>query len=648
MGSKEKLYAAYKTGFLGEDILNTYFSFLANIILDNNVYLIDEHEIVDLFEKRYELKLPVPFVKQVLGVGVKNGAIINDHGKYIVSTPELSEYRFNTDEFEKNWAELIKQYEKYCLDNKIKFPAQGTEAFILEMIDCSDDSILAGDKLESDFGMNPNEYAWYSFIKKCSQESPILFEFIAAICASNITKQALFYAGEAMEDYSRLNVYLDSPMIFALLGMDISERTAAYKMLVQDMQQAGCHLHVLDHNFQEVEGIIERAAVWAQSNQYDIRKASNAARFFHDNQMNSQDITEFCGNVEAELNKLGITIKTTDYDIYQNDFQENERELFDMVKSKYEEQQLSITEKEDSIRIDVRSIIMIYRERRGQTATRINAAGHLMLTTNNAIANVSKKFESNRSINAGHIPACISADLFGAVLWLSSPMELGKYQQKRLLADCYGFLQPDRELLDRYIKSLEEARNADEIDDKKFLLLKSHPVVRETLMNITHGDYARFSSTTYIEVYDEIVAQSKREYEEEAALHEKTKSDLGLAKKANEELHGKIEILKQEKKDNEEQLAGKISELENQLSAIRELVVLVVGWLSTFLFVGIPYICLIALLELLKTNYTDITINSFVCVIGLLILGAIAVVIFQKGKQYCFKKVREIVYKDNN
>ena len=76
--------------------------------------------------------------------------------------------------------------------------------------------------------------------------------------------------------------------------------------------------------------------------------------------------------------------------------------------------------------------------------------------------------------------------------------------------------------------------------------------------------------------------------------------------------------------------------------------VLVVGWLSTFLFVGIPYICLIALLELLKTNYTDITINSFVCVIGLLILGAIAVVIFQKGKQYCFKKVREIVYKDNN
>ena len=36
-------------------------------------------------------------------------------------------------------------------------------------------------------------------------------------------------------------------------------------------------------------------------------------------------------------------------------------------------------------------------------------------------ANVSKKYESNRSIQSGHIPACISVDLFGAILWLNNP-----------------------------------------------------------------------------------------------------------------------------------------------------------------------------------------------------------------------------------
>lgn len=31
-----KLYAAYKSGFLGNNILDTYFSFMANIILRND------------------------------------------------------------------------------------------------------------------------------------------------------------------------------------------------------------------------------------------------------------------------------------------------------------------------------------------------------------------------------------------------------------------------------------------------------------------------------------------------------------------------------------------------------------------------------------------------------------------------------------
>ena len=101
-----------------------------------------------------------------------------------------------------------------------------------------------------------------------------------------------------------------------------------------------------------------------------------------------------------------------------------------MVKARYSEQGYDLSqEREESIKVDVRSIIMIYRERQGQTATKLQNAKHIMLTSNNAIANVSKKYESNRSINSGHIPACISADLFGAVLWLDSPMQMLEYQK---------------------------------------------------------------------------------------------------------------------------------------------------------------------------------------------------------------------------
>ena len=77
------------------------------------------------------------------------------------------------------------------------------------------------------------------------------------------------------------------------------------------MLKAKCKVHVLDHNFREVDSIITRAAGWATNTQYDLKKANNAARFFHDSQMNSVEISEFCESIETKLNELGVTKKET-------------------------------------------------------------------------------------------------------------------------------------------------------------------------------------------------------------------------------------------------------------------------------------------------------------------------------------------------
>jgi hypothetical protein len=91
--------------------------------------------------------------------------------------------------------------------------------------------------------------------------------------------------------------------------MDDASRTESYKQLVTDMLKAKCSIHVLGHNFQEVDGIIARAAGWATNSLYDLRKANNATRFFHDSQMSETEISEFCENIEIKLNELGITVK---------------------------------------------------------------------------------------------------------------------------------------------------------------------------------------------------------------------------------------------------------------------------------------------------------------------------------------------------
>ena len=631
-----KLYAAYKAGFLGNNILDTYFSFMANMISEERLAVVEDTVIAAKFKERYTMDLPLPFIRQVLGVGVQNGSFIEDHGKYSVVVNEIAKYRFSKTDFDALWNRLIKDFSEYCRAKDIDISSLDINAFILNILDDADEKILSGEKADEQAGMTPPEYGWHSFIKEQGQLQTELYSFVAALSASNIAKQALFHAGETATDYSDLHVYLDSPIVFALLGMDDTSRTESYKQLVADMIKAKCSVHVLDHNFQEVDSIIARAAGWATNTLYDLRKANNAARFFHDSQMDETEISEFCENIETMLNELGITVKETCYDVFQDKFQEDETCLFDMVKARYIDHGYELSqEKQDSIRIDVQSIIMIYRERQGQTATRLQNAKHIMLTSNNAIANVSKKYESNRSLQAGHIPACISADLFGAVLWLDSPMQLLEYQKKKLLADCYAFLKPDKVMLDKYIQSLDEARNADAIDEKKFLFLRTHKVVLDSLMDITKGDYARFNSNTYLEVYDDIQEKSLKKYKDEVAAHAQTQEAFkNLEKNSSDEieaLKARISTMEEtEKKRQEDAFNKKVS---------------IWGWVATLVLAGIPYLLLIVAIEIVKTQFSNISWRSAYGFAGAAVATAIAGVLFAVGKKWCFKKVRSFLEK---
>ena len=626
-----KLYAAYKSGFLGNNILDTYFSFMANMISEERLSVVEDTVIAAKFEERYKMELPLPFIRQVLGVGVQNGSFIEDHGKYSVVVNEIAKHCFSKTDFDALWERLIKDFSEYCRAKDIDISSLDINAFVLDILDDADEKILSGEKVDEQAGMLPSEYGWHSFIKEQGQLQTEVYSFVAALSASNITKQALFHAGETATDYSDLHVYLDSPIIFALLGMDDTSRTESYKQLVADMLKARCSVHVLDHNFQEVDSIIARAAGWATNTLYDLRKANNAARFFHDSQIDETEISEFCDNIETKLNELGITVKETAYDVFQDKFQEDEICLFDMVKARYLDRGYELSqEKQDSIRIDVQSIIMIYRERQGQTATRLQNAKHIMLTSNNVIANVSKKYESNKSLQSGHIPACISADLFGAILWLDSPMQLLEYQKKKLLAACYAFLKPDKVMLDKYIQSLDEARNADAIDEKKFLFLRTHKVVLDSLMDITKGDYARFNSNTYLEVYDDIQEKSLKKYKDEAAAHAQTQEAFKNLERSStdeiEALKARISAMEEnDKKRQEDDFNKKVS---------------IWGWVATLVLVGIPYLLLIVVIEIVKTQFSNISWRSAYGIAGAVIATAIASVLFAVGKKCCFKKVR--------
>ena len=58
MSNITKLYAAYKAGYLGNNILDTYFSFMANMITEEHLTVVEDTVIATKFKDRYTMELP--------------------------------------------------------------------------------------------------------------------------------------------------------------------------------------------------------------------------------------------------------------------------------------------------------------------------------------------------------------------------------------------------------------------------------------------------------------------------------------------------------------------------------------------------------------------------------------------------------------
>lgn len=644
-------YAAFKANFIGDSVLEQHYRYLANIIYEERMDIIDVSSIISKFEKKYNITLEDTYVRQVLSVGVKNKTILYEKGRYEADLFELRNYQLDEEEFNTKWASLISDYKSYCSLNGFSYDADKVEEQILSTID-GDDIRSINTTFLADKEHEPFYFTWNKYIFTTASDDQI--NFIASLNASFSYMDALFFVGtnghgngsrKKRCNFTGLNVYLDTPMIFSLLGMDSSERKLSYTLLLEKMQAAGCIVQVLDNNFNEANGILERAATWANNPRYNISKANNVAKYFHDNEMSDADITEYIALFSDKLHDLGIQVKETNYDEDNNTFQESEDILFDIVKNKYDDLQLTIPDdKIYSIGIDIRSIVMIYRLRQGTTSTRVETCRQILLTTNGILANAAKCYESNKSIDSGHIPSCISADLFGAILWLNNPEEIIEYQKKKLLADSFAALRPNKKILDKYMEQLEIAKRLGEIDENHYIFMRSHSVVNDALMNVLKGDYARFNERTHIEVYDEIKAQARKEAELERLKHNETLSRL-------ESVEGE----KKDLKDRVNKVSDKNDYLKEQLIAMQKEVAVTrlrynkigdfIGKAITLILFGFPYLYLSSSLickqSVMKWEYS----NKFIFKAGVFIILSFLYGLFYKLTQKLFILLVKKIFK---
>ena len=212
------------------------------------------------------------------------------------------------------------------------------------------------------------------------------------------------------------------------------------------------------------------------------------------------------------------------------------------------------------------------------------------------------------------------------------------YQKKKLLADCYEFLKPSRALLEKYLSSLDDARRVDEISEEKYLFLRSHRVVLDSLMDVTQGDYAHFNSHTYHEVYEDIQSKALKQYNDEAEAHKETCKEL---ERANE----RIEIERQQHKHDTEELMNRIQQIEEHNRQKRERKITICGRIATGIFVIIPYGLMLVVLEMIKMQIKETSWKTALVIGCIMIATAIDGLYLKYGRIKVNNLVRQIIEK---
>ena len=219
-----KSYAVIKSKWVSDNLLDAYLPFVVTIIKEKNIIEIDETILCQEIQNKYDLFLQPAIIRQILSHAMSKRIITSVREKYIANAAELDKYVISDNDFDILWESLLADFITYSSALSVSFDRKNAEENIVKFIDLYDDRVVYNTIGDIDLGNNQFVYSWCKYILEIKKANSEKYEFVLALCTANLLKNTLFYTSNRETTQSSLRIYLDTPMIFALLGMDTLER----------------------------------------------------------------------------------------------------------------------------------------------------------------------------------------------------------------------------------------------------------------------------------------------------------------------------------------------------------------------------------------------------------------------------------------
>lgn len=354
------------------------------------------------------------------------------------------------------------------------------------------------------------DYILSAFVNRCLERDEEGFQYLVSIAKGCMMASVVYYEdpNAAVQQFDDVTFYLDTPFLLDALGINGEDLREARKELIDLLLEANGDVRVFEDTVDEMRGVIDGEARRSQSERTQrIPTSGNPIQ----SSLSSSDLRLLSEKLEDRLKNMRIWIE--EKPDFENWLSLDEGSLRDrLIAAGYNENKV------DTIRHDVEALMAVHRLRKGRAPGRLENCKAVFVTTNPTLVRVGKEFFADQIGNrARDAPPCVQHDDLATRVWLKSPNDAPDLPRKQLLAHSYAALLPDDDVLDAYLRKIDEMKEAGRIERDDYLYLRSLKNVGHEVADMTLNDAEVFTEADVEEIRERKEAQARADAEKEAS-----------------------------------------------------------------------------------------------------------------------------------
>lgn len=328
-------------------------------------------------------------------------------------------------------------------------------------------------------GFDADDARVASFVRRALVEDAVLGPALEPLIKGAVLTSALYLpaAGTEMRRFDRTTLYLDTPLLLKVSGMEGPEAEIAVRELVDAAKTFGARVCAFEHSFGEARGVLHGVLDVLSTG----RSPSTVRGVLSHQLAAGTSPSEFLLAIEGfegALEQAGLEIlekppAEADLTLAEGELEES---LLESISYAHPQ----------AVFKDLDSIAAVYRLRRGRRVEQIERCRALLITDNFSLVLVANRFLGLG--RDGTIGVAMVDHELSTVLWSKQPTSAPDLPINQVIADAYSLMDPGPRVWKRFMAVVDELAERNEVDAEQVFQLRFNAEVRSQVARLAESE----------------------------------------------------------------------------------------------------------------------------------------------------------------